>query len=100
MDGFGAGASVTQLLQIERLTIGRAPDCDIVLDSPTLARVHAIVERFGEDEYTIRVADGVDAIWVNAVRVRVRCWTPWTAVSPMPTCWWKIWQPPLPAHSS
>jgi ABC-type multidrug transport system ATPase subunit/predicted acylesterase/phospholipase RssA/pSer/pThr/pTyr-binding forkhead associated (FHA) protein len=63
--GFGAGVSTTQLLQVQRLTIGRAPDCDIVLDSPTIARVHAVVERFGEGEHVIRVESGVEAIWVN-----------------------------------
>lgn len=68
--GFGAGVSTTQVLQVERLTIGRAPDCDIVLDSPTIARVHAIVERFGEGDHLIRVGDGVPTIWVNDAATR------------------------------
>lgn len=68
--GFGAEVSTTQLLQVERLTIGRAPDCDIVLDSPTIARVHAVVERFGEGEHVIRAGNGVDTIWVNNVPVQ------------------------------
>jgi ABC-type multidrug transport system ATPase subunit/predicted acylesterase/phospholipase RssA/pSer/pThr/pTyr-binding forkhead associated (FHA) protein len=70
VDGFGAAVSATQLLQIERLTIGRAPSCDIVLDSPTIARVHAIVEHFGEAHQSIRVGEGVATIWVNDQPVR------------------------------
>ncbi len=68
--GFGAEISTTQLLQIERLTIGRAPDNDIVLDSPTVARIHAIVEKCGEGHHNIRAADGVAAIWVNNAPTR------------------------------
>ncbi len=65
VDGFGSSISTTQLLKVEQLTIGRAPDCDIVLDSPTVSRVHAYVERFGEGEHLIRVAEGAATIWVN-----------------------------------
>lgn len=65
VDGFGAGVSTTHLLRVERLTIGRAPDCDIVLDSPTVARVHAIVERFDHGPHVIRAGDGAQTIWVN-----------------------------------
>ncbi|MCB8979853.1 MAG: ATP-binding cassette domain-containing protein [Ardenticatenaceae bacterium] len=71
LDGFGAGVTSTQLLQIERLTIGRAPECDIVLDSPTIAREHAYVERFGEGHHSLRAAAGVEAIWVNDIPTRV-----------------------------
>jgi ABC-type multidrug transport system ATPase subunit len=63
--GFGAGVSSTQLLQIERLSIGRAPDCDIVLESPTVAGHHAYVERFGEAHHSIRVLEGAATIWIN-----------------------------------
>lgn len=70
LDGFGTGVGTTQLLKIQRLTIGRAPDNDIVLDSPTVARVHATVERLGEEQHVIRVAGGVETIWVNEAPVK------------------------------
>ena len=70
VDGFGTNVAVTQLLQIEQLTIGRDPNCDIVLDSPTIARVHAIIERFGEAHHSIRAGDGVEAIWINDAPVQ------------------------------
>lgn len=70
LDGFGASLSTTQLLKVEQLSIGRAPDNDIVLDSPTVSRVHAYVEHFGEGEHLIRVAGDAAAIWVNDAPTR------------------------------
>ncbi len=37
----------------QRITIGRAPNCDIVLTDPTVSRVHAIIEK-GQSEYILR----------------------------------------------
>jgi ABC-type multidrug transport system ATPase subunit len=42
-------ASVAELFGVkDRLVIGRAPDCDIVLPHPTVSRYHALVERRAE----------------------------------------------------
>lgn len=68
--GFGSVVGTTQLLSIEQLTIGRGAGCDIVLSAPTVARVHAIVERMGSEYHYIRAGDGVDKIIVNDQPVR------------------------------
>jgi pSer/pThr/pTyr-binding forkhead associated (FHA) protein len=41
------GAAGTHRLKGERWTVGRAEDCDITIDDPTVSRRHLILERTG-----------------------------------------------------
>ncbi len=70
VSGFDTLISTTQLLRLHRLTIGRAANSDIVLDSPAVAATHAILERAGDDLAIIRAAEGVEAILVNGREMR------------------------------
>ncbi|NPA06517.1 MAG: ATP-binding cassette domain-containing protein, partial [Chloroflexi bacterium] len=54
----------------DRITIGRAPDNDVVLDSPVVSRYHAVVERVGT-RYRIRDLNTPNGTFVNGRRVRV-----------------------------
>ncbi|MCE7989928.1 MAG: ATP-binding cassette domain-containing protein [Caldilinea sp. CFX5] len=56
--GFQTLVSTTGLTQIERVTIGRDPDNDIVLTAPTVARRHALIQKYDADHHLIKALDG------------------------------------------
>jgi pSer/pThr/pTyr-binding forkhead associated (FHA) protein len=45
----GGRAGETFVLDQERTTVGRSPECDIFLDDVTVSRRHAVVLRKGDD---------------------------------------------------
>lgn len=51
------------------LIIGRAPDCDIVLDHPTVSRRHARLEHQGDSARLIDL-DSINGVYVNGQRVK------------------------------
>lgn len=53
----------------QRITIGSAPDNDLVLADDTVSRVHAQITR-GQDRYLIRDLDSTNGTRVNGVPVR------------------------------
>ncbi len=54
----------------ERITIGRAPDNDVVLDSPVVSRHHAVVRREAEGRFFLRDLNTPNGTFVNGRRVR------------------------------
>lgn len=66
--GFETLVSTTGLLQTEQLTIGRDPSNDIVLTAPTVARHHAIIQKYDASHHLIKALDG-QLITVNGERV-------------------------------
>lgn len=66
--GFQTILGATSLAYVERVKIGRDPSCDIVLESPTVARFHAIIQKYGEDRHFIRSTDS-NRIQVNGQTV-------------------------------
>jgi class 3 adenylate cyclase len=50
------------------VSIGRAPDCDLVLDYPYISRVHARIERQGKD-YLLVDSGSTNGTFVNGRRV-------------------------------
>ena len=54
----------------ERITIGRSPDNDVVLDSPTVSRHHAVVERIKEGVFRLRDLGTPNGVFVNGRRVK------------------------------
>ena len=52
----------------DRLTIGRAPDNDIVLDSPVVSRAHAVLER-RSDGFVLRDLNTANGTWVRSQRI-------------------------------
>lgn len=55
-------------LEAERVTIGKAPGSDVVLDDPTVSRVHAVIERVGQ-AHAIRDLGSRNGTTVNGARV-------------------------------
>ncbi len=64
----GGRAGEAFLLQTERLTVGRNPDCDIFLDDVTVSRDHAIIVRRGGD-YHLDDCGSLNGTYVNRQRV-------------------------------
>jgi hypothetical protein len=64
----GGRAGETYLLQHDRLTIGRSPDCDVFLDDVTVSRRHAELVRRG-DRYAIQDLGSLNGTYVNRRRV-------------------------------
>lgn len=52
--GFQTFVGVTVLEQIERVTIGRNPENDIILNSPQVGGVHAIISKMDSDNHYIQ----------------------------------------------
>ncbi len=51
------------------LRIGASRDCDVVVDSPGAAAVHATVEQLAQGRFQLRDASGERGTWVNGMRV-------------------------------
>lgn len=68
-DGSPAAPGTVRTLSRPRVTIGRAPDCDLVLDDPKryVSRVHAIIAR-ADGGYALTVASKVNFVLVNGQR--------------------------------
>jgi pSer/pThr/pTyr-binding forkhead associated (FHA) protein len=52
----------------DRVTVGRAADNDIVLDSPAVSRHHAVLERHG-DTFLLRDLNSGNGTWLRNLRV-------------------------------
>lgn len=61
--GFQTLRGETSLVHVAQIKIGRDPSCDVVLDAPTVARVHAIIQQYDADHHLIRATDD------NTIRV-------------------------------
>jgi hypothetical protein len=64
----GGRAGETFVLEEERITIGRSPDCEIFLDDVTVSRKHAVVGR-SDDRFTIADEGSLNGTFVNKKRV-------------------------------
>jgi pSer/pThr/pTyr-binding forkhead associated (FHA) protein len=65
--GGGRGGE-TFALDSDRVSVGRAPECDVFLDDVTVSRKHAIVTR-GDDGFTIDDEGSLNGTYVNRRRV-------------------------------
>jgi pSer/pThr/pTyr-binding forkhead associated (FHA) protein len=64
----GGRAGETFLLESERTTIGRSPDCEIFLDDVTVSRKHAVLER-KDDELRIEDLGSLNGTFLNRKRI-------------------------------
>ena len=65
----GGGRTGEQFpLERTQTTIGRSPDCDIVLDDVTVSRRHAVVAR-GEAAFTIEDLGSLNGTFLNRRRI-------------------------------
>ena len=61
------------LAESKAMSIGRAPDNDMVLDSPLVSRIHAQVERVGQ-RYRIKDLNSSNGTFVNGERITGETW--------------------------
>ncbi len=61
------------LLGLEKVTIGRAPDNRIVLDHPLVSRYHAVIERMGTRSRLLDL-HSANGVYVNQQRVSESAW--------------------------
>jgi hypothetical protein len=64
----GGRAGETFPLEVDRVVIGRSPDCEVFLDDVTVSRNHAVVVRDG-DAYAIEDNGSLNGTYVNRSRV-------------------------------
>jgi hypothetical protein len=64
----GGRAGETFALETDRLSIGRAPECEVFLDDVTVSRKHAVITR-GDHGYTIEDEGSLNGTYVNRRRV-------------------------------
>jgi hypothetical protein len=65
----GGRAGETFLLDRNRTTIGRSPDCDIFLDDVTVSRRHAVVTRERAAELRIEDLGSLNGTFLNRRRI-------------------------------
>ncbi len=64
----GGRAGEAYLLEADRLTLGRSPDCDVFLDDVTVSRNHAVLLRT-ESGFVIEDQGSLNGTFVNRRRV-------------------------------
>ncbi|HSK14905.1 MAG TPA: FHA domain-containing protein [Gaiellaceae bacterium] len=64
----GGRAGDTFPLDPGRVSLGRAPECEVFLDDVTVSRHHAVVTR-GDDGYTLHDEGSLNGTYVNRRRV-------------------------------
>src|SRR5574341_395004 len=64
---------VLHLADFEAVTIGRAPDNNLVLDHPVVSRYHAVIERMGT-RFRLRDLRSSNGVFVNGQRVARDVW--------------------------
>jgi pSer/pThr/pTyr-binding forkhead associated (FHA) protein len=65
----GGRAGETFLVDRNRVTIGRSPDCDIFLDDVTVSRRHAVVTKEKGDEVGIEDLGSLNGTFLNRKRI-------------------------------
>jgi pSer/pThr/pTyr-binding forkhead associated (FHA) protein/ribosomal protein L40E len=65
----GGRAGETFVLDQERTTVGRSPECDIFLDDVTVSRRHAVVARKGGDHLEIEDLGSLNGTFLNRKRI-------------------------------
>ncbi|MFI6679021.1 FHA domain-containing protein [Kribbella sp. NPDC050470] len=66
----GPDGDVVPILDL--VLIGRAPDCDLILDHPEVSRHHAELLRMDELSYELRDLGSTNGTSVNGARVHSR----------------------------
>jgi len=66
----GGRAGETFALELDRMTIGRSPDCDVFLDDVTVSRAHATITKTGGG-WRIEDQGSLNGTYVNRRRVEV-----------------------------
>jgi pSer/pThr/pTyr-binding forkhead associated (FHA) protein len=64
----GGRAGESFALAADRISVGRAPECEVFLDDVTVSRKHAVITR-GKDGYTIEDEGSLNGTYVNRRRV-------------------------------
>jgi pSer/pThr/pTyr-binding forkhead associated (FHA) protein len=64
----GGRAGETFPLESERISVGRAPECEVFLDDVTVSRKHAVITR-RTDGFTIEDEGSLNGTYVNRRRV-------------------------------
>jgi LPXTG-motif cell wall-anchored protein len=59
--------------QVDRVTVGRAEDNDIVLDHPLVSRYHALIEKMGA-RFRLRDLGSTNGVFVNGTRIQNEAW--------------------------
>ena len=64
----GGRAGETFAIELERMTIGRSPECDVFLDDVTVSRSHAVITK-AVDGWLIEDQGSLNGTYVNRRRV-------------------------------
>ena len=67
----GGRAGETFLLERERTTIGRSPECDIFLDDVTVSRKHAVIVK-GRGDLVLEDLESLNGTFLNRRRIERR----------------------------
>ncbi len=57
----------------DTITIGRTTEADILLDNPSVSRIHAVVELDNGENYITDIGS-TNGTWVNGQRISSRTW--------------------------
>jgi pSer/pThr/pTyr-binding forkhead associated (FHA) protein len=64
----GPGAPSQTVLRADRFVIGRAPECDIPVDSGGVSRQHLLITRAGP-EYRCEDCGSTNGVYLNGIRI-------------------------------
>jgi len=66
----GSGMGELHPLQAPRTTLGRDPECGLVIDDEGISRVHCAFVREGHDAVRVEDLDSTNGTWVNRAKIR------------------------------
>jgi ABC-type multidrug transport system ATPase subunit/pSer/pThr/pTyr-binding forkhead associated (FHA) protein len=63
-------SNILDKLKIQnKIIIGRNPNCDVIIDNPSVSRSHAMIEKVSENQYLIKDLGSLNGTYVNGSRI-------------------------------
>jgi ABC-type multidrug transport system ATPase subunit/pSer/pThr/pTyr-binding forkhead associated (FHA) protein len=69
VDTGSSSTIIEKLKKKKQIIVGRNPNCDVLINNPSVSRQHAVIERVSQSEYSIKDLGSLNGTFVNGRRI-------------------------------